>query len=67
MKKYDITRLSKLKPGDRFYFPKNKKLIYTFIITYKDPLVFVYENDKGANFTENKMNRKVIYLRNIND
>ena len=64
MKKYDITTLSKLKNKDRFYFSKNKKLLCTFIGAFEN--YYSYKNDNGTIIDEPK-DKRVIYLRNIND
>jgi len=64
MKKFDITTLSKLRPDDRFYFSKNKNLLCTYIGALEN--YYSYKNDNGTIINESK-NRRVIFLRNIND
>lgn len=65
MKKFQVTRLSQLEPQDRFYFPKNKNLLCTYINTL-DTQTYTYKNDNGTYIEEIK-DLKVVYLRNIND
>jgi hypothetical protein len=68
MNKFDTTKLSELKPGDRFYFPRKKLEVCTFIESVKKGFEtkYVYYDHKQFK-TTTEINRKVIYLRNIND
>lgn len=65
MKKFEVTKLSKLRYGDRFYFPAQRhSILYTFIENKDD--YYFYENERG-NQLFTKKDKKVVYLRNIND
>lgn len=68
MKKFTVTRLSELEPGDRFYFPKYKYNICTFMKTSKFGFVttMTYE-DHNIKHVDTEINRKVVFLRNINE
>lgn len=66
MKKFDITTLSKLNPGDRFYFPRNRNLLCTYLGTFNMINTYSYKNDNGTIIDETK-DKRVIFLRNIDD
>jgi len=71
MKKFTVTRLSELDPGDRFYFPSKRDRLCTFIKKNINKIsgyltTYDYKDDKGSVYLNDK-NKKVVFLRNIND
>jgi len=65
MKKFETTKLSRLSPGDRFYFNRHKDKINEFIIKETEGFAtgFRYLDHKGIGITT-CLDRKVIFLRN---
>lgn len=66
MKRNDKTTLSKLSKGDRFHFPKKKK-VFEYIKTEPVGVLgakkYIYKSDNDLHETESKKDKSVIFLR----
>ena len=68
MNKFDTCKLSDLKQGDRFYFSAKKNNVCEFCGSKKEGFETTYcYFDHNEDIVNTTINRKTIYLRNIND
>lgn len=65
MNKFDLTTLSELTSGDRFYFPSKNNRVCTFL-TKSKALRPVFEYEDQGIVVKTEINRKAVFLRNIN-
>jgi len=67
IKRLDQTMLSELIEGDRFYIGNNKNKIYQFVGVVKRSGKIEYHYSSGRILKVSKSDKRIIYLRNIND
>ena len=67
MKQFETSTLSKLTLGDRFYFPTKKdKVCESLGIVNKGFRIVYCYYDHNDDLINTEINRKVVFLRNIN-